>query len=86
MTGLPFEAEAVNAIVADPFPGVADPMPGAPGGPAGVTVVELEAGPVPTALVAVTEQVYIVPLVSPVTTIGAVAPDAVTGPGRQLTP
>jgi hypothetical protein len=40
----------------------------------GVTVMLLEAGPVPTELVAVTEQLYVVPLVSPVTEIGLALP------------
>jgi hypothetical protein len=43
-----------------------------------VTAVEAaDAGPFPTEFVAITVQVYGSPLVSPVTTIGLEAPDAV---------
>src|SRR5688572_29603227 len=43
-------------------------MVGAPGAPSGVTLLEAaDAGPVPTALVAVTVKVYAVPLARPVT-------------------
>jgi hypothetical protein len=40
----------------------------------------LEAGPVPTELVAFTEQLYVVPLVSPVTVIGLALPDIASEP------
>jgi hypothetical protein len=43
------------------------------------------AGPVPTALVAVTVNVYAVPVVKPVTTIGEDAPVPVTPPGLDVT-
>ena len=47
-------------------------------GRVGVTAVEAaDAGPFPTEFVAITVQVYGSPLVSPVTTIGLEAPDAV---------
>jgi len=41
---------------------------------AGVTEALAEAAPVPSALVAVTEQEYVVPLVRPVTVIGLTVP------------
>ena len=44
---------------------------------AGVTVALLDAAPVPAELVAVTVQVYAVPLVRPVTASGLAAPEAV---------
>jgi hypothetical protein len=68
--GLPFEAPGVKAIVAVPLPGVPVPIVGALGAVAGVTETVPDAGPVPTAFVAVTEHVYVVPLASPLTTIG----------------
>jgi hypothetical protein len=43
------------------------------------------AGPVPTLLVAVTVNVYAVPLVRPVTVIGDADPVAVTPPGLDVT-
>jgi len=46
----------------------------------GVTLTAADAGPMPTALVAVTEQLYAVPLVSPVTVSGEAAPEAVNAP------
>ena len=50
------------------LPRIAVTPVGAPGTVAGVTAFDgAEAGPVPTALVAVTVKVYAVPLVSPVT-------------------
>ena len=64
------EAGAVNVTVACAFPAVAVPMVGAPGTVAGVTLLDAaEAGPVPTALVAVTVNVYAVPFARPVTVI-----------------
>jgi hypothetical protein len=61
-------------------------MVGAPGALAAVTEFEgAEPAPVPTAFVAVTEKVYIVPLVRPVTTIGEDVPVAVTPPGDDVT-
>jgi hypothetical protein len=50
----------------------------------GVTAAVADAGPVPTALVAVTEHVYAVPLASPVTVIGEAVPDAVNPPGLHV--
>ena len=54
----PFEVGAVQVTVAWPLPAVAVTLVGAPGGAAGVTVLEAaEAGPVPAELVAVTVKV-----------------------------
>jgi len=52
----------------------------------GVTLLlAAEAGPVPCVLVAVTVNVYAVPLVRPVTTIGEDEPDALMLPGEDVT-
>ena len=54
----PFDAGGVNVTVACAMPAVAVPIVGAPGRPAGVTLLEgADAAPVPTALVAVTVKV-----------------------------
>jgi len=54
----PLEAGGVNVTVACVFPAVAVPIVGGPGTAAGVTLfVGGDAGPVPTALVAVTVKV-----------------------------
>ena len=54
---------------------VAEVMMGAPGEPAGITELDGEdAGPSPVALVAVTVQVYVLPLVRPVTVMGELVP------------
>jgi hypothetical protein len=53
----PFEAGAVHASVTRPSPGVAVRPVGAPGTVAGVALAGADAGPVPTALVAVTVKV-----------------------------
>jgi hypothetical protein len=74
----PFEVGAVKATDADPLPGVAVPMVGAAGAPTGVTETVDEAALDPTALVALTEQLYCEPFVSPVTLIGLADPEAVT--------
>jgi hypothetical protein len=58
MLAPPLEAGADQLTKACPFPALAATLAGAPGGPAGVTLVEgAEAGLVPTALVAVTVKV-----------------------------
>ena len=44
-----------------------------------------DAGPVPTAFVAFTVNVYAVPLVNPVTVIGLAGPVAVLAPGLEVT-
>ena len=52
----PFDAGARNETVACALPAAAVPMIGAPGTAPGVTLTAAEAGPVPTAFVALTEQ------------------------------
>jgi hypothetical protein len=83
----PLLAGAAHDTTAWAFPGVAVTAVGAPGTARGVTAaLATEAGEVPAALVAVTLNVYAVPLVRPVTaavvamTVVTVAPpgDAVT--------
>lgn len=86
--GLPFETGAVKLTVALALPADAVTPIGAPGAVnvPGVTLFEIDdRGPVPTALVAVTLNVYAVPLVNPVTIIGLVAPVAVLLPGLDVT-
>ena len=51
----------------------------------GVTLTVPEDAPVPCVFVAATEQVYTVPLVSPVTVIGLPEPLPVIAPGLQVT-
>src|SRR5260221_13359207 len=61
-------------------------MMGAPGTTFGVTAFDgAEGAPVPTALVAVTVKVYVVPLVRAVTRIAEAVPVAVTPPGLEVT-
>jgi hypothetical protein len=70
----PSEPGAVKATVAvvDPV-AVAVPIVGAPGTVRGVTAAEtVEVVPVPTALAALTRNVYDVPFVKPVTVVAAV--------------
>ena len=68
-------------IVASPFPLTATISVGALGVVAGTTeLLTLEAVLVPTALVAVTVNVYVVPLLSPVIVIGEDPPVAVNPP------
>jgi hypothetical protein len=67
----PSDADAVNEIVASPFPAVALTDVGALGTVTGITeFVGLDAVLVPTAFVAVTVNVYVVPFERPVTTTG----------------
>lgn len=80
MVAPPLDAGVVNEMEACPFPGVTAVIVGAPGTVMGVTLAVAEAGPVPAELVAVTEQLYVVPLVSPVTVIGDAEPDALNAP------
>jgi hypothetical protein len=71
----------VNVIVAWPFPAVALTPVGAPGTVAGTTELLVpEEVLVPTLLVAVTVNVYVVPFVRPVTTSGDPPPLAVNPP------
>src|SRR5215831_16053642 len=84
----PLVAGAVQLTVAWAFPAVAVTAVGAPGTVAGVTALDAaEAGPVPAALVAVTVNVYAVPLVRPVTVAVVVLPLvlAVSPPGADVT-
>lgn len=77
----PFELGALKVTVAWPLPRVAVPMVGASGTVAGVTEFVVADGVlVPTAFVAVTVNVYEVPLVRPVITIGDEPPVAVKPP------
>ena len=77
---------AVNVTVACPLPPVAVPMVGALGTVAGVTEFEAEEGElVPMLLVAVTVNVYAVPLVRPVMVIGEDPPVAVNPPTLEET-
>ena len=79
--GLPPLPGAVQVTWAAPLPAVADTALGEPGavGAAGVTLLDAaEAGLVPTLLVAVTVNVYAVPLVRPVTVAAGVAGFPVT--------
>jgi len=87
VTGLPpLEAGGAKLTVDCALPVVAVALVGGPGTVAGVTDGEgLEAGPVPTALVAVTVNVYEVPFVSPVTVIGLDEPVAVMLEGFEVT-
>jgi hypothetical protein len=65
---------------------VAVPTVGAPGTVATVTGFDAaDAGPVPTAFVAVTVKVYAVPLVRPETTMGEELPVPVNPPGEEVT-
>jgi hypothetical protein len=81
----PFDAGAVNVTDACALPAVAVPIVGAPGTVAGVTLLEdADAGPVPTELVAVTVNVYAVPLVKPATVIGLTVPVWVFPPGEDV--
>jgi hypothetical protein len=76
---------AVKLTVTWPFPRVPVTPVGAPGVVAGVTEGEAALGGlVPTAFVAVTVNVYAVPLVNPVTVSGLALPVAVAPPGLAV--
>ena len=82
----PLLVGGVKLIFACALPAVAVPMIGAPGTVPGVTEFDgAEAGPVPTALVAVTVKVYAGPFASPVTVIGDADPVAVMPFGNEVT-
>jgi hypothetical protein len=73
-------------IVASPFPRVAVPIVGAPGVVIGVAeLLDAEAALVPTAFVAVTVNVYVVPFDKPVTMSGDEPPVAVNPPVFEVT-
>ena len=77
----PFDDGAVNDTVACPLPRTAVTPVGAPGTVAGTIELLVDEGElVPTALVAVTVNVYVVPLVKPVIVIGDEPPVAVKPP------
>src|SRR5258708_27611169 len=88
MAAPPLEAGASQLNITWLFPGVTSRPAGAPGTVAGVTELDGdEAGPVPTALVAVTVKVYLVPLVRPLTVALVAVPLAlaVIPPGDEVT-
>jgi hypothetical protein len=69
---------AVNVTDADATPLVAPPIVGGSGGPTGITAFDAaDEKLVPMPFVAVTEHVYVLPFVNPVTSIGLVVPSAV---------
>jgi hypothetical protein len=77
---------AVNATLACAFPFVAVPIVGAPGTDEGVTAFDAALCELlPMAFVATTVNVYVVPLVSPVTVIGLAEPLIVILPGFEVT-
>ena len=82
----PFEEGALNDTVARALPRTAVAPVGASGTVTGVTEFEaLDEAPVPAALVAVTTNVYAVPLLRLVTMIGEVELDEVNAPGFEVT-
>jgi len=85
----PFDAGAFQLTVAWALPAVAVTLVGAPGTPPGVMLFDaVEAGLVPTLLVAVTVNVYAVPLVRPPTVALVVTPSGVLTlmfPGDEVT-
>jgi hypothetical protein len=84
--GDPLSDGAVKLTVAEEDPPTALTFVGNPGVVAGVTDAEGSlAAPVPATLVAVTVNVYAVPLVRPDTMIGDDAPVAVNPPGDDVT-
>jgi len=82
----PSFAGAVHETTAEALPATADTPVGAPGSPAtGVTADEAVDGVlVPMALVAVTVNVYGVPLVRPLTVQGLDGPEQVRPPGDEV--
>ena len=80
--GLPPSEGALQDTTAEASPAVAETPPGAAGavaGALGVTDADAaDAGPVPTAFVAVTVNVYAVPLLRPVTVVAVPGGDPVT--------
>jgi hypothetical protein len=84
----PFEAGAVHETLACDVPPVAVTLVGAPGTVAGVTALDgADAGPAPAAFAATTVNVYVVPLVSPVTVAEVTDPATVDDapPGAAVT-
>ncbi len=86
MIGDPFDAGAVKFTVARTLPAVAITGVGMPGTPFGVTAFDgADGGPVPSAFVAVTVNVYVVPSFSRVTPVGLVLPETWAPPGETVT-
>jgi hypothetical protein len=88
VTVAPLPAAAFHDTVASAGPAVAFTSVGAPGFPAGTTTAEAaEGAEVPTSLVAVTRNVYDVPLVRPVTSHESAPPtgEHVFEPGVDVT-
>ncbi len=82
----PLLTGAVNVTVASPLPRVAVPIVGASGAVAGVIELLVAEGVlVPFALIATTVNVYVVPFVRPVTTIGDDPPLALKPPTFEET-
>ena len=82
----PSDTGAVQETTAEALPATADAPVGAPGAPSGVTGDDAaEGAPVPVPLVAVTVNVYAVPLVRPLTVQGLEAPVQVRPPGDEVT-
>ena len=82
----PLLTGGVKVTVASPLPRVAVPIVGASGTVAGTTELLVpDEELVPTAFVAVTVKVYVVPLVNPVTVKGEAPPVAVKPPGLEVT-
>ena len=76
----------MNLTFTRALPAFAATIVGASGTVAGVKLLEaLEGGLVPTLFVAVTVNVYAVPLVRPDTSMGLPAPVLVTPPGFEVT-
>ena len=73
MIGVPLSAGVANVTTICALPGAIVGWAGALGSPSSTDAEGVEAGPVPTPLVAVTVQVYVWPLVSPATVIGVAA-------------
>ena len=68
----PLDAGAVKETVACPFPLVAVPIVGAPGAVASNTDPVVATGPSPTEFCAVTVNVYVVPVTTPLTSVAIV--------------
>lgn len=82
----PSEAGADQDTVTCPSPAETDVIAGAPGTVAGITESEVaEVAPTPIAFVAVTVNVYGVPLLRPVTAHDIVADSHVRPPGAAVT-
>ena len=82
----PLLTGALNIIVAWPLPAVAVPIVGTPDTVAGVAeLLVTDDALVPTAFVAVTVNVYVVPFVNPVTVTGEPLPVALNPPMFDVT-